>query len=733
MAKIFSNIARTAPNLAKRYDDSTVTNTLNTFVALRTQGGTNRLFIANTPRTIYNLYTDPSTTATPLSRTLTPSVLVTPATVVRVRRSKFYEAFPIVNANFTALNIPVNDTLVEIKPYSQANNDEIYSVDTSRMLRDDRANPLVSGPRDVVRMNRYLSSREGLNFKLNQQILQAGNTFGQSQGYNPVSVETMVLNYRNATLFNPLERVSRILTSNAITNPELQGRLQKETVIDRQSSLRLKFVGGVARPTQSPILGALNNLLSSTLRNRINDFNIPIPSFARNLVNFSNRTLGTNFSAGSSINIGQVGRQLDNIAAGAEAIRRGLNTNNSTLEKDQTAYDALYLNNLWPLMKERDGTVKNFHSERALYLQRARRAIRKGLDINNINKNTIEYPEDDYRSSATYTEDVRSTGTKTKGGLVTATYIKDQMNLVNGVAGTSDVKQLDGQFEKSDYIKFKIVVPGVFDRGISFRAFIEDINHSSRGQYDEVRYVGRPERFITYKGMNRNVTFGMYLIAFSEQELDTIWARANMLNKLTFPIDTAGGFMTPPIAKLTIGNVFVNQAGYVENVDMRLQDIPWDIDKELPQAIKLNMTFNIIEEGFITQKATNPFAPASQLFGDRDISQRTNQLFTNLDRTGQSINSVLGNLNIPSPNISDTTTDLSFPRGTTAQTGASIAGYLDQRDLDAQRRAETRFSEGAARIVQQQELDRQAAINNELQGSAEGGLEQIFRDLGVIP
>ena len=301
------------------------------------------------------------------------------------------------------------------------------------------------------------------------------------------------------------------------------------------------------------------------------------------------------------------------------------------------------------------------------------------------------------------------------------------------MAGTSDVKQLDGQFEKSDYIKFKIVVPGVFDRGISFRAFIEDINHSSRGQYDEVRYVGRPERFITYKGMNRNVTFGMYLIAFSEQELDTIWARANMLNKLTFPIDTAGGFMTPPIAKLTIGNVFVNQAGYVENVDMRLQDIPWDIDKELPQAIKLNMTFNIIEEGFITQKATNPFAPASQLFGDRDISQRTNQLFTNLDRTGQSINSVLGNLNIPSPNISDTTTDLSFPRGTTAQTGASIAGYLDQRDLDAQRRAETRFSEGAARIVQQQELDRQAAINNELQGSAEGGLEQIFRDLGVIP
>ena len=668
MARIFSNIAKTAPNLVKRYDDSTVTNTLNTFTALRTQGGTNTLFVSNTPRTVYNLYTDPATTAIPLERTLNSSVLVTPTTVVRVRRSKFYEAFPIVNANFTALNVPVNDTLVEIKPYSQANNNEIYSVDTSRMLRDDRTNPLVSGPRDVVRMNRYLSSREGLTFKLNQQILQAGNTFGQSKGYNPVSVETMVLNYRNATLFNPLERVSRILTSNAITNPQLQGRLQKETVIDRQSSLRLKFVGGAAPSPQSPILGALNNLLSATVRDRINRINIPVPGAARNLANFSNRALGTNFSVGNSINVGQVGRQLDNIAAAAEAIRRGLNTNNSTLEQDQTAYDALYLKNLWPLMKERDGTIKNFHSEREQYLERARQAIRKGSDINNVNKNTVEYPPDDYRSSATYTEDVRLTGTKIKDGIVSARYMKDVMNVnrtfANGVlsdSGFTDAKNLDGKFERDDYIKFRIVVPGVFERGINFRAFIEDINHSSKGQYDEVRYVGRPERFITYKGMNRNVSFSMYLIAFSEEELDTIWTRANMLNKLTFPIDTAGGFMTPPIAKLTIGNVFVNQPGYVENVDMRLQDIPWDIDRELPQAIKLNMTYNIIEEGFITQKETNPFAQTSKLFGESSLSR--------LQRINQSINSSLGIINVPLPNIS--------------AEGGQLIGTLDSSDTSA--------------------------------------------------
>jgi hypothetical protein len=593
MAKIFSNIAKNAPNLVKRYDDSTVTNKLTTFTALRNEGGANTLFISNTPKKVYDLYTDPATTSTLLQQTFTTSRLVEPESVVRTRRSKFYEAFRTVNTNLNALNVPVNGTLIEIKPYSSANVDEIYSVDTSRMSRDSRSNPLVSGPRDVIRMQRYLNSGAGINFKAFQQILQAGNTFGQSRGYNPVSVETMVLNYRNATFYNPLERVSRILEGDAITNTELQGRLQKRTALDAQSKLRLKFVGGGSpQSQQSSFLGALNNLLSATLRDRVNSLNIPVPGFARGLF-------------GNSINVGQVNRQLDAIAAGAEAIRRGLNTNNSTLQTDQTAYDSLYLNNLWPLMKENDGTVRNFQGRqgtRQQYLERAREAIRKGKDINDVNKNTVEYPDDDYRSSATYTEDVRSTGTKTKEGLITATYIKDSFNLVNN--GTvADIKELES-IPDNDYINFKIVVPGVFDSGVKFRAFIEDINHNARGQYDEVRYVGRPERFITYKGMNRSMTISMFLIAFGEQELNAVWARANMLNKLTFPIDASGGFMTPPLAKITIGNLIVDQPGYVENVDMRFQDIPWDIDRELPQAVKLNMTFNIIEKNFLQQTNT---------------------------------------------------------------------------------------------------------------------------------
>lgn len=614
MAKIFSKISTNKNTLSDKYSDSTVNTELRTFISLRsTIDGSlapSQLLVTNRPKKVYDVYTDPRNIPSPTVKTYQESNLITPEVIIRNRRSSFYDAFRIVDASKTTTNPALNDTLVEIKPYSSTAAQEVYAVDTSKMLQNSQALPVISGPRDVERMNRYLRTREGLSFKVFQQVLQSGTTFGQARGYNPLSVETMVRNYSVATLYNPLTRVSRILNSGAISNPDLWGRLQKETVIDTQSRLRLKFVGGSSQPSQaSPIVSAINNLISSYLQDRINRINIPIPRF-----------LG-----GGQINVGQAGRQLDAIAAQGETIRRGLNTNNSTLIKDQTAYDSLYANDLWPMMKENDGTINKLNGKggsKEQYLTRAQNALNAlrpyVKNINDVNKNTTPYPNDDYRSSATYTDDVRAaTGTSTSNGITSARYVKDPFNTLNGVT-VQDARELE-KVPDNDYVTFKIAVPGVFDTGIKFRAFIEDFNHNARGQYNEVRYVGRPERFVTYNGMNRSMTFSLYLVAFSQAELETIWTRANMLNKLVYPIDNAGGFMTPPLAKITIGKIITDQPGYVENVDMRLADIPWDIDSELTQVIKLNMTYNIIEKVYIQQTDTDPRSYI-QLFNEKPIT-----------------------------------------------------------------------------------------------------------------
>lgn len=616
MAKIFSNISKTSTKLSDRYSNSSVNNELTTFKALRnTVSGDlvpSQLLVTNRPKKVYDTYTDPRLTSLPIVQEYRESQLIEKSIVTRVRRSGFYDAFRNASTSQTTTNPAKNDTFVEIKPYTKDSANEAYSVDTSRMLENSQALPLVSGPRDIRRINRYLSSNDGTRFKLTQQVLQSGNTFGQTRSYNPVSVETMILNLSNASLLNPLTRISRIVEGTAVRDFGLRGRLQKETVIDLQSKLPLKFIGGA-----SPAAGGIGNVFSGVTN----------ASIANTLNNSSINIFGT------TINIGQVNNALNAVRTAAEAARRALNINDATLVKDQTAYDALYEKNLWPLLKNTDGTIENFEDKKKKYIERARVALAalKGNDINNVNKFVDPYPEygNDYRSSVDYTEAVQISNRKKPPGqnFFSARYLKDPLNL-NGITvdgGGIAVRSLQDLkttaqtgTQNNDYITFKIRVPGVpeLENGIKFRAFIGDFNHSSKGQYEEVRYVGRPERFMTYKGMNRSSTFSMYLVAFSQEELSGMWVRCDMLNKLVFPIKDLGGYMMPPITILTIGNILVDQPGYVENVDMKLADIPWDIDEELPMAIQLTLSFNIIENSFITQQGDS-----SKLFNYRSQQQ----------------------------------------------------------------------------------------------------------------
>lgn len=601
MAKIFSSISKSSTTLSQRYNDSGVNNDLTTFKALRnTVSGDlvpSQLLVTNRPKKVYDTYTDPRLISLPLVQEYRESQLIEKSIVTRVRRSGFYDAFRNASTSQTTTNDAKNNTLIEIKPYTKDGANETYSVETSRMLENSQALPLISGPRDVRRMNRYLSSSEGTRFKLTQQVLQSGNTFGQTRSYNPVSVETMILNLSTASLLNPLARVSRLVEGTAVRDSRLRGRLQKETVIDLQSKLPLKFIGGASPAAGGGIGSAISGFVNASVANTLNNSSINI--------------------FGRTINIGQINNALNTVRTAAEVARRALNINDATLAKDQTAYDALYEKNLWPLIKNNDGTVDNFENRKKAYLDRARSALQalKGTDINNLNKFTDPYPTDDYRSSADYDESVKAGNSAVSRGtgIISARYLRDPLNLngtfANGsgvpIRSLQDLKTTaDSNSSNKDYVTFKIRVPGVpeLETGIKFRAFINDFNHTSKGQYDEVRYVGRPERFMTYKGMNRSSTFSMYLVAFSEAELSGMWLRCDMLNKLVFPIKDLGGYMMPPITILTIGNVLVDQPGYVENVDMKLTDIPWDIDSELPMAIQLTLSFNIIENSFITQQ-----------------------------------------------------------------------------------------------------------------------------------
>jgi hypothetical protein len=563
------------------------------------------------------------------------------------RSTTLYREFRSASYINILKNQPKNGTLVEIFPDSK------NLPDLSLMLENSRSSPVVSGDRDVTRFANYLISSRGISFLARQQLLQSSNTFGQSRRYNALSVPNSILNYANSNLSTPLERISRVSPNNSVSNPQFWGRLQKETVLLSQSSLVGKYVGGAQRSTPDPLSTFVTSAVNNLFKRQSDRVNNALSGVIRRGVSWINSRVGPRFSIGETSTVGQVGRKIRTVVDSAEAFRRANRTSQDhTLEKDQTAYDALYEDGLWPLLKQNDGSITSFSGEKAAYIERARSSIQKlkgkSPTLNNINTFTRTSGEenfDDYRSGETYTDAVRSaTGVSEVNGVFTARYIQDSFNFLNK-SGTNlpvyrSYELEDEKFDQEkDFIKLMFRVPGVYDRGIKFRAMLEEVRHNNSARYNETFYVGRPERFITYSGASRTVDFTLYLVAFSEPEIHTIWTRANMLNKLTFPIKNDGGFMTPPITEITLGNVLYEQPGYVMDISTTFEKFPWDIDNELPMGIKLSIKFGIIEKNYVNQyeyDQSNPllFNEIASGLPDTDIDRdsRTDEFFSNLSR-----------------------------------------------------------------------------------------------------
>ena len=633
MPKLFSNIAQNLLGLAAVYEASTVTSDVLKNIQVDATDSPLAPDLASKDirriEKIYNTYDQTHEQTT----TFTENKLLIIPDVITKRQTGFYQTFRTVNASIPQQSA-LNNTLIEIKPNNEVvgipDSAVVPFVDSEEMKQDSRLSPRISGGRDEQRLGNFLKTNKGLLFLTRQQVLQGGNTFGQARAYNPLSISLAAANYTVSSEFNPLVRVDRassIDTTNA-------GRLQQDTVIDVQSVLRTKFVGGSPQgSSRTSLLGQVTGTAASRL--------------VQDIINRTNINV-----FGKKVNLGQTGRTLNTISQTLNSLARA--SAGAALQKDQTAYDALYAQSLWPLVKEYKTTTKNFHTEKEAYYTRAQKAISdakaQGIvkgNLHSINGFTKPYPNtgDDYRSSATYTEDIQADQTKlgSFNGVISAKYMKDPMNYDDTGNPLTNIKNIDGKYDGVDFIKFKIVVPSVYDGGISFRSFIKDIKHDARGEYEEQRYVGRPERFIVYKGMSRNIDFTLYLVAFSADELTGVWARANMLNKLVYPIDNSAGYMTAPIVKLTLGNILTDQPGYVTDISMDLADVPWDIDSELTQVIQLQIKYSIIEKGYITQAQNNLFTTDMDLFANAPL---------NIQNIGNNMNSDLKKIkNIELPEI----------------------------------------------------------------------------------
>jgi hypothetical protein len=177
-----------------------------------------------------------------------------------------------------------------------------------------------------------------------------------------------------------------------------------------------------------------------------------------------------------------------------------------------------------------------------------------------------------------------------------------------------DVKDGDSPFENpyaKDIIKFGFEAISndnpTKTTALVFRAFLSGISDNHAAEYNTFKYLGRGENFRTYQGFDRTVNFSFKIFAQSRPELRPMYEKLNYLTSQVYPdYSPQTSAMRAPIIKLTIGDYLYRTPGFLESINITIEDdASWEIASlagekesravgELPHYLNVTVSFKPI-------------------------------------------------------------------------------------------------------------------------------------------
>lgn len=151
-----------------------------------------------------------------------------------------------------------------------------------------------------------------------------------------------------------------------------------------------------------------------------------------------------------------------------------------------------------------------------------------------------------------------------------------------------------------------------------FRAFLDgNISDSNTAEYNNFKYLGRGETFHTYQGFNRQISFSFKIFAQTRSEMKPLYTKLNALMSQVYPdYSPTSNLMRGSVVKLTIGDYVYRVPGFIQNVDITIDNsnTPWEIQllgaeaesdvAQLPHLISVSVTFLPIMD-ILPQRVTN--------------------------------------------------------------------------------------------------------------------------------
>ncbi len=499
---------------------------------------------------------------------------------------------------------------------------------------ESRSTPVQSAAQDVKRLTLFQIGSDGIKFLAKQQLLQTGNTFEFTRALNPAFV------VGNAVPFLHIKRNLRPLnelagkTDTSYANVKSMGQLQLGTYSKLNSKVLENFNEfattttfnrpGVGSTLVKRLLGPLNSL-KDTVKNTVSAFN---PNQKRNI-----GELGTDKWGPESWKISRP--ELKNYIPN---IQKRLYTTQQSYATERVT-ENISRPRQTPKLPSLGGVFNTAQNAITSAINATNRQLTSNANLGTITStNTVSFIKyfngaESLKNATRTGTDIPSSATAKRGAngqlpdkVDKISYIKDPSNYPGANTAknyrpaysqiNTEVTDPKNPIGWNDPVNVSFAMGK--DEPIRFRAFIKDLNETSNPQYQTFQYIGRVEKFVNYTGVQREASFKLSVIAFGQDELDTVWRRINYLTGMTFPYGFTRGILQPNIIRLTIGGVYTNQPGYITSLNTNFNEPAgsWDIDKEVPIGATIDIKFTLIEKA--TRVADSPF------YGITDGSGREN-------------------------------------------------------------------------------------------------------------
>lgn len=148
---------------------------------------------------------------------------------------------------------------------------------------------------------------------------------------------------------------------------------------------------------------------------------------------------------------------------------------------------------------------------------------------------------------------------------------------------------------------------------LHFQANLDSYSDDYSANWSETSYVGRGDKFYSYGGFSRKISFSFKALALKEGYLKTLYKQLNLLAANTAPSYSDGTFMKGTLARVTIGDLLYRQYGMFSSIGFKWEtDVPWEVRENVELTVPHMLSVSL---SFIPIHNFNPSATKLNYFG----------------------------------------------------------------------------------------------------------------------